>query len=66
MRRAFSATVQTESADPLGFGRSKLYELLRPGRIRSIRIGSCRRIPAALPHEFVVLPRTYDERGHAS
>jgi excisionase family DNA binding protein len=44
----------TEAADALGIGRSKLYELLRQGRIRSIRIGTCRRVPAAALDEFVV------------
>ena len=36
----------TEAARALGIGRSKLYELMREGSIRSIRIGTCRRIPA--------------------
>ena len=35
-----------EAADMLGIGRSKLYELLRAGTVPSVRIGSCRRIPA--------------------
>ena len=35
-----------QAARTLGIGRSKLYELMRAGTIRSIRIGSCRRIPA--------------------
>jgi excisionase family DNA binding protein len=48
----------TEAAIALGIGRSKVYELLRAGQLRSVRIGTCRRIPAdalndlvtALPH----------------
>ena len=31
----------------LGIGRSKLYQLMRAGTVASVRIGSCRRIPAA-------------------
>ena len=33
-----------QAAEALGIGRWKLYDLLRQGRLRSIRIGSCRRI----------------------
>jgi excisionase family DNA binding protein len=36
----------TEAAQALGIGRSKLYELLRSGAVPSVRIGTCRRIPA--------------------
>lgn len=36
-----------EAAQVLGIGRSKLYQLMRAGTVASIRIGSCRRIPAA-------------------
>lgn len=36
-----------EAADALGIGRSKLYQLMRSGTVASVRIGSCRRIPAA-------------------
>lgn len=43
-----------EAARALGIGRSKLYELMREGSIRFIRIGSCRRVPAAALDEFVV------------
>ena len=43
-----------EAARALGIGRSKLYELMREGRIRSVRIGTCRRVPATALDEFVV------------
>jgi excisionase family DNA binding protein len=36
----------TEAAVALGIGRSKVYELLQTGQLRSVRIGTCRRIPA--------------------
>ena len=42
-----------EAAQALGIGRSKLYELLQTGRLASVRIGACRRIPAASVHRFV-------------
>ena len=32
-----------QAAEALGIGRWKLYDLLRQGRLRSLRIGSCRR-----------------------
>ena len=44
----------TEAARALGIGRSKLYELMREGRIRSVRIGTCRRVPTTALAEFVV------------
>jgi excisionase family DNA binding protein len=34
----------TEAAQVLGVGRSKVYELMRSGALRSVRIDSCRRI----------------------
>jgi len=43
-----------EAAQTLGIGRSKLYELLQSGRLPSVRIGACRRIPADSIHRFVL------------
>ena len=37
----------TEAAAALGIGRSKVYELMRAGTLGSVRIDTCRRIPAA-------------------
>lgn len=42
-----------QAADALGIGRWKLYDLLRQGRLCSLRIGSCRRISTVALHEFV-------------
>ena len=42
-----------QAARALGIGRSKLYELMRAGAIRSIRIGTCRRVPTTALEEFV-------------
>lgn len=42
-----------EAADILSIGRSKVYELLGTGELASVRIGACRRIPAAALSEFV-------------
>ena len=42
-----------EAAEALGIGRSKLYELIQSGQLSSVRIGTCRRIPADVVHRFV-------------
>jgi excisionase family DNA binding protein len=42
-----------QAAEALGIGRWKLYDLLRQGRLRSLRIGSCRRISTAALAAFV-------------
>ena len=43
-----------EAARALGIGRSKVYELLSSGALDSVRIGSCRRVPAEALHSFLV------------
>jgi len=53
-----------EAANALGIGRSKLYQLLRAGTVVSLRIGSCRRIPAAsLP---ALVERLQNDQDRAS
>lgn len=42
-----------EAALALSIGRSKLYELLACGALRSVRIGASRRVPADALREFV-------------
>jgi excisionase family DNA binding protein len=42
-----------EAAELTGIGRSKLYEELAAGRIRSVKIGSRRLIPKEALTEFV-------------
>lgn len=43
----------TEAAAHLSVGRSKVYELMRLGQLRSVKIGGCRRIPRAALADFV-------------
>lgn len=42
-----------ETAEALSIGRTKLYELLALGVLRSVRIGGSRRVPADAIEEFV-------------
>ncbi len=42
-----------EAAKALGIGRSKIYELIQAGQLKSVRIGSCRRIPLDALHELL-------------
>jgi len=42
-----------EAARALGVGRTKVYELMRCGALRSVRVGGLRRIPVAALNEFV-------------
>ena len=35
-----------EAGHVLGIGRSKVYDLMRAGTLRSVRLDNCRRIPA--------------------
>jgi excisionase family DNA binding protein len=56
----------TEAARALGIGRSKLYQLLRTGTVASVRIGSCRRIPAATLPELIARLQAEAEQGRAS
>ncbi|MER7967919.1 helix-turn-helix domain-containing protein [Streptomyces griseoviridis] len=37
----------------LNLGRSKVYDLIRTRRLRSVTIGRCRRIPASAIGEFI-------------
>jgi excisionase family DNA binding protein len=48
----------TEAAEVLGIGRSKVYELMRSGTLRSVRIDSCRRIPVEELSALVTRLRT--------
>jgi excisionase family DNA binding protein len=43
----------TEAAQRLGIGRTKLYELIASGAVRSVRIGRGRRIPATALADYV-------------
>ena len=42
-----------EVAAMLGIGRSIVFELLRSGELRSVKIGKSRRIPTVAVHEYV-------------
>ena len=42
-----------EAAAQLSIGRSKVYELMRLGQLRSVKIGASRRIPQAALADFM-------------
>jgi excisionase family DNA binding protein len=42
-----------EAAQRLGIGRTKVYELMASGELRSVRIGAARRVSATALAEFV-------------
>ena len=42
-----------EVAAMLGIGRSIVFELLRSGELRSVKIGKSRRIPTVAVYEYV-------------
>lgn len=42
-----------EAAESLAVCRAKVYELLRAGELRSVQIGTARRVPVAALHEFI-------------
>ena len=50
-----------ETAVALRLGRSKLYELMAAGKLRSVKIGGSRRIPATALAEFVAALEAQEE-----
>ncbi|MGH8897551.1 MAG: helix-turn-helix domain-containing protein [Egibacteraceae bacterium] len=42
-----------EAADLLGVGRSKMYELIASGAVKSVKIGALRRVPAVALDDYV-------------
>jgi excisionase family DNA binding protein len=42
-----------DAAHVLGVGRTKVYELMRSGALRSVRLDGLRRVPVAALVEFV-------------
>ena len=42
-----------DAARALGVSRTKVYELMRSGALRSVRVGGLRRVPVAALNEFV-------------
>lgn len=58
-RRVFSVV---EAVAVLGISRSKVYEFIAAGEIRSIRIGRLRKIPVAAIDEFIASRETASPR----
>jgi excisionase family DNA binding protein len=57
-----------ETAQVMGIGRTKVYELLRRGVIDSVQIGFSRRVPVAALHEYLdrLRRREAEEGGSAA
>jgi excisionase family DNA binding protein len=47
----------TEAAEVLGIGRSKLYELMRAGKVESVLIGAARRVPVEALDAYIAVLR---------
>ncbi|WP_256255619.1 helix-turn-helix domain-containing protein [Actinomadura madurae] len=45
----------SEAVELLPYSRSKLYELIRAGRIRTVKEGAARLIPASAIAEYIAL-----------
>lgn len=52
-----------EAADSLRLGRSKIYELLASGAIKSIRVGRAIRVPASALKEYIEKQEVTSPRG---
>jgi excisionase family DNA binding protein len=53
-----------EAAERLSVGRSRIFELIASGRLRSVRLGASRRIPTTALVEFVDELSALDSAGH--
>ena len=42
-----------EAAEMLSLGRTKVYQLMAEGMLRSVRIGKCRRVPTSTLVELI-------------
>ena len=54
-----------EAAEALAISRSKLYELIAAGLIRSVRIDGSRRVPVEALHTYVAQLLDQGETTHA-
>lgn len=50
-----------EAAEALGMGRSAVFDQLRRGRLKSVKVGRARRIPVDYIDDFVTLLKTEAE-----
>jgi excisionase family DNA binding protein len=55
----------SEAAEALAISRSKLYELIAAGLIRSVRIDGSRRVPVEALQTYVVHLLNQEETTHA-
>jgi excisionase family DNA binding protein len=43
----------SQAAEMLSIGRTSVYELINSGRLQSVKIGACRRVPAIAISDYV-------------
>lgn len=53
------------AAEVLSVGRTKVYQLLASGELRSVRIGKCRRVPMSAVVELVERLGVETDQRHA-
>lgn len=53
-----------EAAELLSLSRSVVYEQIRAGRLRSVKQGRARRIPAAAIRDYIALLEQEATEGH--
>lgn len=55
-----------EAADMLGMGRTAIFDQMRQGRLKSVKVGRARRIPTDCIDDFVDLLKTEAETEDAA
>lgn len=55
-----------EAAETLGMGRTAIFEQIRLGRLKSVKVGRARRIPLDYINDFIDLLKTEAETESAA
>jgi len=52
-----------EVAEAMGYSRSKTYELIAEGKIPSVKLGGCVRVPVDALRELIALELEHKSKG---
>jgi excisionase family DNA binding protein len=52
-----------ETAEVVGLGKTKVYELIASGELEAVRIGRCRRVPVEAVKAYVIRLRDLEGEG---